>query len=324
MKDVLFSVIVPLYNAENFLKNNLQSIFFDRQELQYIFINDGSTDRSEEILTEFCENHSNSEFYTIEHKGVSAARNYGIEQAVGKYIMFCDIDDGYAPKTFDVLRNYIFSDFDIIIFGAKINNLSNNFHLNDIETRDYDISYPQIMDAFYTEKGTWPYVWNCCYKRNFIINNNLRFKCSLELGEDLVFQFESFIAAEDIKFISNQLYIYNYCTDSSSISYYLNNPTERIKKHLILVKEIDSLYSVNNLERNPKYSEWVINFLFYDITALNSKDYKKLKRQYCLVLNTILNNKTVKGVKNRIKLLILKNSIFLLMYKLYKKLIIKS
>ena len=318
MNNVLFSIIVPVYNAEKYLRNNLDNIYFDKPYLQYIFINDGSEDGTEEILAEFCADHSNSEFYSITHGGVSSARNYGIEQAVGKYIMFCDADDGYAINTFDCLKEYIFSDYDIIIFGAKINNLSDRFRIDDIEPRNSCFSKPQIMDAFYGEKGTWPYVWNCCYNRNFILNRNIRFKCELDLGEDLIFQFEAFMGAENVKFINDKLYIYNYCTASSSVSHYLNDPIGRIEKHLKLVMEVDYLYSVNNLERDPKYCEWVLNFLFYDLILISTKDRNRLMKQYNL--NLTLKNKHIKNFKCKIKFAILKNSILILLYRLYRKL----
>ena len=116
MNSISFSIIVPFYNSEEILNRNLNNIYFDNDHLQYIFINDGSKDNGGTLLSEFCKNHSNVEYYEIEHGGVSCARNLGIKKAVGKYIMFCDIDDGYEPNAFTILQNKIIQQDDIIIF----------------------------------------------------------------------------------------------------------------------------------------------------------------------------------------------------------------
>lgn len=91
-----FSIIIPLYNKEKFVKNTLQSVFDQTfQHYEIIVVNDGSTDKSEEIVLEFKD--SRLKYYFKNNEGVSIARNFGIEKAESEYITFLDADDYWYP-----------------------------------------------------------------------------------------------------------------------------------------------------------------------------------------------------------------------------------
>lgn len=97
-----FSVIIPLYNKENFIKNTIKSVFDQTfQDYEIIVVNDGSTDKSEEIVLEF--NDSRLRYYSKENEGVSTARNFGIEKAQSDYITFLDADDYWYPEFLSVM-----------------------------------------------------------------------------------------------------------------------------------------------------------------------------------------------------------------------------
>ena len=90
------SVIVPIYNAEEYLRDCLDSLVSQtvaQEKMQVLLIDDGSTDESADICMEYCALHSNFAYKRIENSGVSAARNCGLKMAEGKYIMYLDSDD---------------------------------------------------------------------------------------------------------------------------------------------------------------------------------------------------------------------------------------
>lgn len=92
-----FSIVIPLYNKENFIENTLKSVLNQGfTDFELIIINDGSTDRSEEIVLKFNDNRIH--YFTQENQGVSAARNLGIAQAKSNYIAFLDADDYWYPN----------------------------------------------------------------------------------------------------------------------------------------------------------------------------------------------------------------------------------
>ncbi len=94
MKQGLVSIIVPVYNVENYIERCLQSLAAQQYDpLEIILVNDGSTDDSASICQHFCEQDQRFHYYEKENGGVSAARNYGIQRAQGSYYLFVDSDD---------------------------------------------------------------------------------------------------------------------------------------------------------------------------------------------------------------------------------------
>jgi len=118
---VRLSIIIPMYNAEKYIAKCLDSIFAEidkTDDIEVILIDDGSSDRSIESCKDFL-------VYNIQilkniHKGVSAARNLGIAQATGKWIMFVDADDWLAQGWSSVLSAYYADSADIVFFNKDI------------------------------------------------------------------------------------------------------------------------------------------------------------------------------------------------------------
>lgn len=94
---VSVSVIVPVYNSEKFLSRCLDSIVAQKGSFEIIAVNDGSTDKSGQILEAYAQKYKNIIVVNQENKGVSAARNQGMAKANGKYITFVDSDDWLEP-----------------------------------------------------------------------------------------------------------------------------------------------------------------------------------------------------------------------------------
>lgn len=109
MEDVKISVIIPVYNAENYLQEMFDSLMRQTfQGLEVIIVNDGSTDGSQELIEKIALNSKlNIKTFYQENKGQSAARNYGVEQAIGKYIAFIDADDYIETVYFERLYKVI-------------------------------------------------------------------------------------------------------------------------------------------------------------------------------------------------------------------------
>lgn len=100
--NIRVSVIIPIYNVEEFLKECLDSVldYSGRVDAEVLLVDDGSTDGSCRIAETFCEENENFQLYRIENSGVSAARNYGLERARGEFIQFVDADDIIVPAVY--------------------------------------------------------------------------------------------------------------------------------------------------------------------------------------------------------------------------------
>lgn len=283
-----FSVIMPIYNAEQYLRQTLKYISSLNQTAFNIFlINDGSTDKSAEIIYDYCKAHSNACMIDLPHGGVSAARNAGLKRADGDYVLFLDADDKFLPAIFSTLQEAIEENYaDIIVFGAKVVNHNPIFTLRDIEPRNivYHGFKSQIL---FDEIGARPYVWNCAYKRSFIENSALIFSEEVSLGEDQLFQFAAFPAAGVVQFISEKLYQYNYLRRGSAISLYIKDIVARAEAHIKLADKV-----IETLKQRNVYEElenltllWLYCLLKDDILSLKREQFKGVSRLLVNVLN---------------------------------------
>ena len=128
MEHELISIIVPIYNVENYLRQCLDSIVSQTyQNFECLLINDGSSDNSADICREYIEKDSRFRYFEKENVGVSSARNLGIERSKGQYITFIDSDDWVDSEYLEVLyRALIEEKADIAISTYKQFNMDDN------------------------------------------------------------------------------------------------------------------------------------------------------------------------------------------------------
>lgn len=154
------SIIVPIYNVEKYLRKCLDSLLnqtIDPKDIEILLINDGSTDNSIEICKEYSEVFPVFKFYSKENEGLSATRNYGIERANGKYLMYLDSDDSYSPETVKQVTDFfdtVYDEVDLVTFldqpyDSEGNRLKPHSRYKYL-TKDgvYDLEkYPYIMQT---------------------------------------------------------------------------------------------------------------------------------------------------------------------------------
>ena len=286
MEKYLFSVVVPVYNAECYLRETLRSIDCLQSSFSVLFVDDGSVDASAQILREYCKTRDNARLIEKPHGGVSAARNCGLAAVEGEYVLFSDADDVYEESIFKILEGKVRQNkADIIVFGAKVKNYSKNFTLEDIEPRDYTY-YRFEPDILFREKGSKPFIWNCAYRREFLCRNGIRFEETLTLGEDLAFQFWAFPCAETVCFISDKLYCYHYLRYASAMCDFLKDHRLRMEKHLELISVL--IARVNSLENLWKCSRefwlWLLEFFYDDYRKLDAEGLKEISAGFSDVL----------------------------------------
>ena len=112
----LISVVIPAYNAEQFLDETLESVLSQTYEnWECIIVNDGSTDNTESIAKKWCEKDARFRYFYKENSGASDTRNLGIKKARGEYIAFLDADDLYMPNFLEIcLENLVEKDVDLV------------------------------------------------------------------------------------------------------------------------------------------------------------------------------------------------------------------
>jgi len=228
------SIIVPIYNAELYLKRCLDSLINQTiSDIEILCINDGSTDNSKEIIQDFVKIDSRIKLFSFDKSGVSAARNKGIDIASGTFIGFVDADDYVDTDYFEKLYNAAEKhNCDIACSNIiRENKKKKKFFLN---YKKYKIA-KTIKDKY--ELIGLPehcYVWNKIYRTEFLKNHNIRFIEGL-VYEDIMFTPDAAENANAIVSVPN-IY-YHYWINNSSIvkTSNDNNRADKIsaKKYLI-------------------------------------------------------------------------------------------
>lgn len=192
--DIKVSVIIPIYNAHEYLATALESIVTqDFKDLEVICVDDGSTDRSLDVIKAFKERDPRVRIITENNAGPAAARNRGLSRARGKYIFFLDADDFYEPTLVSVLYTLAErAELDIAIADFDIYNTKRDRFEHNVESEHFDL----LTDGRVVSKSVYPdyilqcatgYVWNKMFRRDFLYENKLSFNTSLKIFEDVHF-----------------------------------------------------------------------------------------------------------------------------------------
>ncbi|MCD8260201.1 MAG: glycosyltransferase [Bacteroides sp.] len=226
------SVIIPVYNSEEFLVSTLNSVISQTlSELEIICINDCSTDRSAEILSEFaCKDKRVVVYTNAENVGAALSRNKGLERATGKYVTFMDSDDRLEPDMYEALyREALRGGYDVVkcdtfIHAAgKVTTPVYELDLTGKELRDRMIA----LLLYQFEEDDLPTclwlggVWNKLYRRAFLCEINIFFLSEREFsGEDFLFNLSVLLKTDKIQLLRQPLYHYNYHPGSLGASYF--------------------------------------------------------------------------------------------------------
>lgn len=198
-----FSVIIPVYNVENYLKECLDSVVKQTfEDIEIICVDDGSTDSSGRILDEYAAKDKRVTVIHQENQGISCARNNGMAIAKGEYISFIDSDDYWREDVLHVLYGRLAEDdFDILFLGG-INFDNESRELQKVPAYQFDCLSPEFDTKCFTYKDCKDFViklpvcpWSACYKREFLQQNKLTFPPHL-FFEDNLFFIQTFLKAK--------------------------------------------------------------------------------------------------------------------------------
>ena len=208
MREYLFSVIIPVYNTEPYLREAFDSIVNQtvgfEDNIQLIIINDGSPDNSEEICLEYKEKYPENIIYIKqENQGVSAARNVGIDTATGKYINFLDSDDLWELDAFEKAGEMLDANDDIDVVGVKVINFENR-------EGDHILNYKFKKDKVVDIHKDFNYIQTQAAP-SFIRRealSNIRFNTKLKFLEDAFFMCEVILQKEKYGVLGSSAYMY--------------------------------------------------------------------------------------------------------------------
>lgn len=263
MKQIVFSIIVPVYNASNFIRRCVDSIIKqDFSEYEVLLIDDCSTDDSAILCRQYESSDKRIHFSQNEiNRGASATRNRGIKEARGEYLLFIDSDDFWLEDSvlsylYNIVKEYRRSDF--ILFNRsnvdEIGVLHNWKHLPEGKV-GMGKSEP-VYEM--TKKGIFPVSTGMkLYRKDFILENNLYFKEGV-VWEDILYYYKILLCANEA-FVCDK-YFYAACYNSSSVS--RNNSELKVCNLFEMIKEC---LSINISNSNDKYALYSILAYYYVI-----------------------------------------------------------
>ena len=215
-----FSIIVPVFNASQTLKRCLESVLKqDYHDFEVICVDDGSSDSSWTILGEYSSRDSRIRRFSQLNSGPSVARNKGLDEASGSYVLFVDSDDYFfVDNALSVLSETITANAgcELVYFAGAIVSSDGSFPDTSKRSQVYRQGY-QCMEAncLNSEGIVFGSVYVQCVKRSLIEDNHIRFDEHLLYGEDRLFVCSLFHFAGETVEIPNVLYCYVTNNDSS-------------------------------------------------------------------------------------------------------------
>ena len=245
-EQIKVSVIMPIYNAYDYLKPAMDSVIDQTlREIEIVCIDDGSTDHSLEIIKEYQKSDSRIRIIPENNAGPSIARNKGLARCRGEYVIFLDADDFYEPTLLRKLYDRAVNDrLDIAIAKFDIYNSRKAFFEPAINS-----DHNEILDGGkVVSKNEYPdqilqcatgYVWNKLYRKSFLVEKELNFLPEIRVFEDVYFVSTTLAAADRIGRVDEVLVHHRvYSAQSKNRlfrKYYEQVPLlyARIKSHLM-------------------------------------------------------------------------------------------
>jgi len=242
----LISVIIPVYNVEQYLPECVESVLKQTyQNLEILLIDDGSTDGSGKLCDEYAKKDSRVKVIHKENGGVSSARNRGLDIAQGEYITFIDGDDFVA-------ENYVRALYENLKENGSDLAFCKYAFFNDNAVKASTESFPdkisvdinsEVFFQFFSRFISWKknIMGSSCrilYRREVI--TNIRFNPQINIAEDLLFVLQVILKSKILSFINKELYLYRVNNQSAVHSY----RKEFLKNQILLREKIKTIYSL--------------------------------------------------------------------------------
>lgn len=244
------SVIVPVHNSKNTLEKAVSSLLENKGiSLEIVLVENASADGSIRLCWKLEHEYDNVKLFSTKQKGVSHARNIGIQNAKGEYIGFLDADD-YADENMyhELYGGAVKHKADMAICGYKtegknlktmqesdLTQLKEMYSGKERKILPYDLLLAMTGKENVDEPVLMGSVWRSIYKTSFLKKHKIRFLEELEIGEDLLFNLESLKRVKEI-YVCDQM-LYHYCQTEGSVTNKIDRDTwkkyERLLEALI-------------------------------------------------------------------------------------------
>lgn len=297
------SIIIPVYNGEKHIINCYNSIKDQTfQSFEIIFINDGSTDSSEEIINTIKANDTRVISFTQTNKGVSVARNKGIELASKEFIAFLDIDDLIKNDFYETLLNNL-KDNDLIVSNILFER--DNKLIPKTSVFEYGITYHSdvikkniVQQILCFEDLSLIPVYNKIYRKSYLDQHNIRFIEGMSVEEDGTFNAKVLSLINTMIFIDYAGYIYQENEESVTRKFITNNIFEKNKSKIDFDYKayLDVDFSKEEMKQFQS-SRFIYAITFLIFKALTLKNITTSEK-YKYIWNIVSDKYTTEAIQN--------------------------
>jgi len=274
------SVIVPVFNASNYIERCIYSLFDNTiaDECEFIIVDDCSTDSSVLLIERIISERKDKNIKLIKHhynKGAAAARNTALNIAKGEYVIFVDSDDWVEKNYLELLYdNAMQNDSDITMCGlykeSETDSKIISFEIK--ENSDY------VNDLLTEALPGW--LWIKLFRLEFLKRNNIHFIDNINICEDLIFCLKAFSATKNISYVDKSLYHYNIMNQNSLTSTMTTDKVQQLISAVeIIEKLLDGKYQSSLLNLKSRIKIWILKKID-DITPYITL-YNECKLSHC-------------------------------------------
>jgi glycosyltransferase involved in cell wall biosynthesis len=289
----LVSIIVPVFNAERYLKNCLDSLIAQTlNEIEILCINDGSTDNSLEILSDYSKKDSRIRIFNQKNAGPGMARNTALDNAKGEYIYFLDSDDyitsDYLQGLYDIAKETGSAIVVNPVIILSYPNMQKQLPEISYKEKTYCIT-PEILPKI-TGKV---YLWNRLFRIDLLKLNDIKFP-NIIIAEDLYFYYCLMPFVKQISISQTGIYYYRQSPSQATRTFVKTTANFFINTF----KLIKQYYRENNLENKWQVPVYCLFYQLHYNTSLKtfSSDYKNIKME---ISDTILHQELLSDQEKR-------------------------
>ena len=294
------SVIIPVYNVENYLRECLDSIVNQTlKDIEIILVDDGSTDSSLSICNEYAQKDNRITVLTQQNKGAGAARNKGLERATGDYLSILDSDDYFDLEMLEKqYNNAVNENLDISICRSQeLNNITNETESTNWTIKQNYLPNKKVFNVYDMPKYIFNFAvgwsWDKLIKKQLVEKNKLRFQ-NLTSTNDMYFVFSALVLAKRISIVDEVLITRRRFTGNN-----LSASASHNKDPLCF---LNALYALREklIQTNmykiceQSYVNFALHFYLWQLSTLNKKNRNLLKKKFRTEIFKLVNfsNKT--------------------------------
>lgn len=279
------TIIVPVYNAEKFLKDCLDSIKVQSfRDFEVILVEDGSTDNSLEILVSY--RNGDNRFLLLQqgHSGVSAARNTGLKYATGDYVCFVDADDQLAPTYLEDLYYAMGEHSDSSMGGFKKIDMLSQDDCEVVPEKGIENLEENLLGFYAANNTDWQrYIWNRMFKMSVIRDNNIQFREDIYYKEDGLFLIQYLCASNGMVGCADKVLYYYYRNTTGAMSKTWHTFDEKIitnlEAHRLIIEKLKrSHVSELVLTKAKGQAKAAYNWIFQMMWQTKSFSLNRVKR----------------------------------------------